>query len=347
MFLFAVFLLVLHLVTGLASRNLGMYILLADDTDAKGYDSNKDWQPQLYTYQQNGSDILFFTFINPDDMPDVPPAYANLAKTRGSNGVGAVPADTTILFAIGGQAYSVKPNPWKFLESEEAALEMAESVSKWDTLYGCDGIDLDIETGAGSQSGASKYLPIFVAKIKELNPNFIVTQPVFGSPSSVASANRVLEAGFNKTIGDTISPYSYGSIARVGIMVYYGDGAKDYVDNYANGCTKHCTQWWCPLAACVPTDQIFLGAGGGSGTDTMQLLQQDVITGNLGGIMVWYASVLDKATSDPAVVYGASMDASSAMNAGHQYGWANVLKSFHESLNLEVHIDSRIKNYTL
>jgi len=332
MFAVQISLLLLRLVSGLASRNVGMYVLLADDTDAKGYNSTRYWQPELYPYQQNGSDILYFTFINPDYMPDVPPAFANLAKTRGSNEIGAVPSETTILFAIGGQAYSVKPNPWKFLESEAAAVEMAQHVAGWDTAYGCDGIDLDIETGAGSQSGASKYLPIFIATIKKLNPKFIVTQPVFGSPTSVASANRVLEAGFNKTIADKISPYSFGSISRVGIMVYYGDGAKNYVDNYANGCTKHCTQWWCPLAACVPTDQIVLGASGGTPTATISLLVNDVLNGNLGGIMVWYASVLDKATGDPAVIYGPAMDASNAMNAAYQHAWANALQSLHGSV---------------
>merc|ERR1719173_88377 len=203
-------LLLLRLLTVDAEKNLGIYVLLADDTDANGYDSTKEWQPELYTYQQNGSDILFFTFINPDDMPDVPPAYQNLAKTRGTNAIGAVPAETTILFAIGGQAYSEKPNPWKFLQTEDAAIEMAKHVAQWDTKYGCDGIDLDIETGAGSQGGASKYLPIFIATIKQMNPDFIVTQPVFGS-------------GFNNSIAQGISPYSYGSIYRVGIMVYYSD----------------------------------------------------------------------------------------------------------------------------
>jgi len=332
MFAIAVLLILLRLVNGLASRNLGIYVLLADDTDKKGYNSTKDWHPQLYQYQQSGSDILFFTFINPDYMPAVPPAFANLAKTRGSNEIGAVPSGTTILFAIGGQAYSERPNPWKFLESEEAAVEMAKHVAGWDTAYGCDGIDMDIETGAGSQHGASLYLPIFIATIKKLNPNFIVTQPVFGSPTSVASANRVIEAGFNETIANKISPTSFGSIARVGIMVYYGDGAKNYVDNYANGCTKHCSQWWCPLAACVPTDQIFLGASGGSPTATIGLLVNDVIKGNLGGIMVWYASVMDRATGTSAVLYGPAMDASNAMNAAYQSAWADALQSLHGSV---------------
>jgi len=329
MFSFVIALLLLRLVAGLASRNLGIYVLLADDTDAKGYDSNKDWQPELYPYQQNGSDILFFTFINPDDMPYVPPAFSNLAKTRGTSAAGAVPAGTTILFAIGGQAYSVKPNPWKFLESEAAAVAMAESVATWDTHYGCDGIDLDIETGAGSQSSAAKYLPVFVAKVKELNPNFIVTQPVFGSPSSVKAANTVIEAGYNKTIAERISPYSYGSIARVGIMVYSGDGAYNYVGNYAYGCSQHCSQWWCPLAACVPTNQIFLGASGGASSGTIDLLVQDVSKGDLAGIMVWYASVLDSATNAPAVIYGPAMDASNAMNSASQTKWADALQRLH------------------
>jgi len=263
-------------------------------------------------------------------MPNVPPAFSNLAKTRGTTVAGAVPTETTILFAIGGQAYSVKPNPWKFLESEAAAIEMAESVATWDVEHGCDGIDLDIETGAGSQSNAAEYLPVFVAKIKELNPSFLITQPVFGSPSSVKAANTVLEAGFNKTIAGGISPFSYGSIARVGIMVYSGDGAYDYVGNYACGCSQHCTMWWCPFAACVPTNQIFLGAGGGSPSGTIDLLVEDVFKGDLGGIMVWYASVLDSGTGAPAVVYGPAMDASNAMNSGNQCKWADALQKLHE-----------------
>ena len=61
--------------------------------------------------------------------------------------------------------YSVDPNPWAWLESKEAAEEMAlqvtfsfpskigktwDQVAHWKT-YGADGIDLDLETGAGDQ----------------------------------------------------------------------------------------------------------------------------------------------------------------------------------------------------
>ena len=64
---------------------------------------------------------------------------------------GAVPSDTRILFSIGGAPYSKKPNPWAWLRSQEAAEAMAEEVAKWRGLYNVDGIDLDINTGAGDQ----------------------------------------------------------------------------------------------------------------------------------------------------------------------------------------------------
>ena len=64
-------------------------------------------------YQQAGSNLLYLTFINPALMPDVPPAMAALAKSRGTNTPGAVPKTTSILFSIGGEAYSSKPNPWR------------------------------------------------------------------------------------------------------------------------------------------------------------------------------------------------------------------------------------------
>ena len=56
-----------------------------------------------------------------------------------------------VLFAIGGYAYSVDINPWPFLTSQEAAEAMADEVATWLTKYGIDGIDMDIEEGAGGQ----------------------------------------------------------------------------------------------------------------------------------------------------------------------------------------------------
>ena len=66
----------------------------------KGFENNAVWQPRLYDWQQKAANVLFFTFIHPVTM-DVPPAFEDLAKTRGTGVEGAIPSDTVILFAIG------------------------------------------------------------------------------------------------------------------------------------------------------------------------------------------------------------------------------------------------------
>ena len=53
------------------------------------------------------------------------------------------------MYFAGGYAYSVKQNPWNWLTSKEAAEAMAERVAEWPKKYGIDGIDLDLEDGAG------------------------------------------------------------------------------------------------------------------------------------------------------------------------------------------------------
>ena len=76
--------------------------------------------------------------------------------SRGTNTEGSVPHDTLVIFAIGGYAYSLAPNPWAWLTSQEAAERMAEEVATWRDLYNIDGIDLDIEAGAGDQEVINK-----------------------------------------------------------------------------------------------------------------------------------------------------------------------------------------------
>ncbi len=85
-----------------------MYIVITDD-DVPGYETSSDWTPKLYDYQQTGANVLFFTFINPDTM-EVPKAFANLARTRGTGGDGAIPDDTGRLGLImtGGQCSTRK-----------------------------------------------------------------------------------------------------------------------------------------------------------------------------------------------------------------------------------------------
>ena len=59
---------------------------------------------------------------------------------------------------------------------------MAETVSHWQDDYGCDGIDLDIEEGAGAAHGAGENLIHFIRRLRQLKPDFIISQPTYGYP---------------------------------------------------------------------------------------------------------------------------------------------------------------------
>ena len=59
---------------------------------------------------------------------------------------------------------------------------MAVNVAAWPTLYGCDGIDLDIEEGAGDPTSAGANLDFFIKKLRQLVPNIYIGQPVYGYP---------------------------------------------------------------------------------------------------------------------------------------------------------------------
>lgn len=258
---------------------LGLYVLLADD-DEKGYDSQADWDPQLFEWQQQAANVLFFTFIHPETM-EVPPSFQKLAASRGTGLPGSVPADTVIMFAIGGYAYSIKPNPWHWLTSKEAAEKMAEKVAEWPDKYGCDGIDLDLEEGAGARHEAGPNMVHFIRRLKELKPNIIISQPTYGYPQVQAEID-VINASW-----DT-EKRSKGLADSVGLMVYEGTQALQYVKNYANGSG----QWQgFPVKVNVPTNAILLGAKGSSTSAEITQLARASIDGDLLGIMVWYASV--------------------------------------------------------
>lgn len=91
------------------------------------------------------------------------------------------------MFAIGGYSYSLSPNPWHWLTSKEAAEEMAVRVAAWPEKYGCDGIDLDLEEGAGARREAGPNMIHFIRKIREIRkaaglPRMIISQPTYGYP---------------------------------------------------------------------------------------------------------------------------------------------------------------------
>eukprot|EP00091_Calanus_sinicus_P014496 TRINITY_DN3205_c0_g1_i2.p1 TRINITY_DN3205_c0_g1~~TRINITY_DN3205_c0_g1_i2.p1 ORF type:complete len:386 (-),score=133.79 TRINITY_DN3205_c0_g1_i2:20-1177(-) len=180
---------------GMPKKVIGMYILLADDSE-EGYHTDDDgWEPLLYPYQQEGANVLFFTFINPETM-EVPISFGKLAATKGKGTEGAVPSDTRIIFAIGGYAYSQHPNPWDWLTTKEKAEAMAVKVAHWRDDYGIDGIDLDIEAGAGSNNVAGPMMAHFIRKLKSFIPDFIVSQPTYGYPQVQAEID-VINASWN------------------------------------------------------------------------------------------------------------------------------------------------------
>ena len=294
------------------SKVLGLYILLADDSE-DGFGSDADWTPELFEWQQEASNVLFFTFIHPGTM-EVPPSYQRLAATRGSGLPGSVPADTVIMFAIGGYAYSIKPNPWSWLVSKEAAEKMAVKVADWPEKYGCDGIDLDLEEGAGAQKEAGPNMIHFIKKLRELKPDMIISQPVYGYPQ-VQAESDVINASWD-TEGN-----SNHLADSIGLMVYEGTMALNYVKNYAHGGD----QWTgFPININAPTNVILLGAKGQSTSADIITMANESIKQDLLGIMVWYASV--KHGFDYSVTWDASTNEDSIM------GYKEAMKIFKSNM---------------
>merc|ERR1712168_1698509 len=268
----------------LPDKALAPYILITDKT-------TDDWQPILYPWQQTSANVLFFTFIHPQDMV-VPVAMKNLAMTRGTDAEGAVPKDTKILFAIGGYAYSQNPNPWPWLVSKAAAEAMAAKVATWPAEYGCDGIDMDIEEGAGSTAESGVNLVYFLQKLRELNKDIIITQPTYGFPQIQAEID-VINASWKK------DGTSNDLAAGVGLMVYQGSQALDWVSQFTEGATNPG-----PIDVNVPSKAVLLGCRGAELSNEIMTMANEAVKQDLLGIMVWYASVKN------GFKYGAAFDAS-------------------------------------
>ena len=291
-------------------RVLGLYILLADDSQ-ESFNSKAKWNPELFEWQQTGSNVLFFTFIHPGTM-DVPPAFKKLALSRGSGMQGAVPKDTVIMFAIGGYGYSLDPNPWQWLTTKEAAEKMAEKVAEWPKLYGIDGIDLDLEEGAGEHQKAGVNMVHFIKKLRSLVPTLIISQPVFGYPKVEAGSYVINESW------DVDGNYR-GVADSIGLMVYEGTRALNYVKNYNQGTNQG---RGFPIKINAPSSTILLGAKGQSTYSTIEKLAQAVLEEDLLGIMVWYSSVKN------GFQYVASWDAH--LSESSQKGFNRVMGIFEQ-----------------
>jgi len=247
-----------------------------------------------------GPNVLWLAFVNPSKMPALPPAMQYIGQHR------PVPSQKVIA-SVGGEAYSDSAQ-WPWLVSDAAAEAMAAEVVQWKTKYGIDGIDLDIE---GRQPGPTALT--FAKKLKELDPHFIITQPVFGSPQ-ITEENYMVNQCFAKN--------ATSSVDKIGIMVYEGTGSLQYLNNYLHGSTS----WQgAPIKVDVPPQYVMVGAGGQAGASTIEALAKAAHDQNLGGIMVWYASVIDSATGKVGNQYsGGSMDAS-IQSAATKATWKKAL----------------------
>merc|ERR1711920_1006147 len=150
----------------------------------------------------------------------------------------------------------------------------------------------------------------FITKLRSVAPGMIITQPVYGYPG-VNEENYVVNAAFAKN--------SSAHVDSIGIMAYSGTGSLSYVRNYATPPTYS----GAPIHSPVPKNKILVGACGCASAGDLQTLAEAVKAQDLGGIMVWYSSVNDKATGKPGNQYGGgNMDSS---NKGTKADWEKAL----------------------
>lgn len=289
------------------NKVIGLYIILADET-MSGFGSSSVWTPQLYPYQQTAVNVLYFSFIHPRSMK-VPQAFINLAKTRGTGTVGAVPSTTMIVFSIGGYAYSIDTNPWPWLTSQSAAEAMAIEVAKWPSLYNCDGIDLDLEEGAGDQPDAGPNMVHFVRKLRQLVPNIYIGQPTYGYPK-VPAENYIINQSWDA------NGVSSALVDSIGLMVYTGATSLEWTNQYTNGPE----QWSGSITCRAPSDTILVGANGITSATDVETLSNACINSNFRGIMIWYGSVMN------GFVYGQEADTSKSATSAQAFETA--LNSF-------------------
>ena len=169
--------------------------------------------------------------------------------------------------------------------------------------YHCDGIDLDIEEGAGNQAEAGPNLVHFVRKLRSIKPDIIIGQPTYGYPQ-VEAANDVINESWD-TNGNLLNV-----VDSIGIMVYEGTQSLMYVKNFVHG-----TEQWegFPIKVDVNAKAVMLGCKGSSDSKTIVELAEEAVKQDLLGIMVWYASVPN------GLKYAVSWDASLVEDSQNGY----------------------------
>ena len=109
----------------------------------------------------------------------------------------------------------------------------------------------------------------FIRKLKSFNPDFIVSQPTYGYPQVLIKTKQLRKTKLFKVqaeidvINASWNPggSSNGLADSIGLMVYEGTQALQYVKNFAEGTS----QWeGFPIKVDVPRPDILLGCKGSS-----------------------------------------------------------------------------------
>merc|ERR1711998_363740 len=95
----------------------------------------------------------------------------------------------------------------------------------------------------------------------------------------------------------------------------------------------------------VPSQSVMLGAGGQASASTILALANAAQKQNLGGIMVWYASVIDSATGKVGNQYsGGSMDASIQSDVT-KATWKQALDIMTGKTTLAIQVEPRSESF--
>ncbi len=79
------------------------------------------------------------------------------------------------MYSVGGSGYSERVDDWyRWFGTAKSARELASYVGN-PYNWPCDGIDIDLEQGAGEDHTISENLIVFVQELRRLRPNFIIT----------------------------------------------------------------------------------------------------------------------------------------------------------------------------
>ena len=123
----------------------------------------------------------------------------------------------------------------------------------------------------------------FVRKLRELQPNIIISQPTYGYPQ-IAAQIEVINESWN------LDRSSNNLADSVGIMTYEGTDALLYVQNFADASN----QWdGFPITCNTPYNVVLVGCKGTNSATDIEKLANESLNQDLLGIMVWYASVID------------------------------------------------------